>query len=83
MKLSRNSWLALVIAGIVAADWITKAAVQQRLRLSDRRVVIDGLLTIQHNWNPGIAWGWLRWQPASTQVAQPWCSCNSLPSPGD
>jgi signal peptidase II len=60
MKLSRNRWLAVVIAGIVAADWLTKAAVQQRLPLRDRRTIIDGWLSFQHNINPGIAWGWFR-----------------------
>lgn len=60
MKLSRNRWLAVVIAGIVAADWLTKAAVQQRLPLRDRRTVVEGWLSFQHNINPGIAWGWFR-----------------------
>lgn len=60
MKLSRSRWLAVVIAGIVAADWLTKAAVQQRLPLRDRRTVVEGWLSFQHNINPGIAWGWFR-----------------------
>lgn len=59
-KLSRNRRLALVIAVIVAADWVTKAAVQQRLPLRDRRTVVEGWLSFQHNINPGIAWGWFR-----------------------
>jgi len=68
MKLSRNRWLAIVIAVIVAADWLTKAAVQQRLPLRDRRTIIDGLLSFQHNWNPGIAWGWLRDMPGAWRM---------------
>ena len=61
MKLSRSRWMAVVIAVIVAADWFTKALVQQRIPFrGGRRTVVDGWLTIQHNFNPGIAWGWLR-----------------------
>lgn len=68
MKLSRNRRMALVIAGIVAADWITKAAVQQRLPLSDRRTIVEGWLSFQHNINPGIAWGWLREMPDALRM---------------
>jgi signal peptidase II len=63
MKLSRNRSLSLLIAGIVAADWASKAAIQQRLPLADRRTVVEGWLSFQHNVNPGIAWGWLRDMP--------------------
>lgn len=60
MKLSRKRLLALVIAAIVAADWMTKAVVQQRLPLRDRHTIVDGWLSFQHNINTGIAWGWFR-----------------------
>ena len=69
MKLSRNRWLAVVIGCIVAADWITKAVVQQRLPLSDRRTIVDGWLSFQHNINPGIAWGWFREMPGDAAHA--------------
>lgn len=68
MKLSRNRWLAVVIALTVAADWLSKLVVQRSLELRDRREVIDGLLTFQHNWNPGIAWGWLRDMPEAWRI---------------
>lgn len=68
MKLSRKRWLALVIAGIVAADWMSKAAVQQRLPLSGRRTVVEGWLSFQHNINPGIAWGWFREMPGMLRM---------------
>ncbi|HLM67651.1 MAG TPA: signal peptidase II [Longimicrobium sp.] len=68
MKLSRNRRLALVIAGIVAADWLTKAAVQQRLPLRDRRTIVEGWLSFQHNINPGIAWGWFRDMPGGVRM---------------
>lgn len=63
MKLSRNRWLAVVIAGIVAADWASKFLVLNRLPLGGRYTLLDGWLTLQHNWNPGIAWGWFRELP--------------------
>jgi signal peptidase II len=63
MKLSRSRGLAILIAFTVASDWISKLIIQRSMPLSDRRTVIDGLLSIQHNWNPGIAWGWLREMP--------------------
>lgn len=68
MKLSRNRWLAVAIAGIIAADWLTKAAVQRRLPLSDRRTIVEGWLSFQHNINTGIAWGWLRDLPGGFRM---------------
>jgi signal peptidase II len=55
MKLSRNRWMALVIALIVAADWATKALVQQRIRTEI--TIVDGWLSFQHSFNQGISWG--------------------------
>ena len=57
MKLSRNRWMALVIAVIVAADWATKALVQQRILFHDRHTIVEGWLTFTHSINPGISWG--------------------------
>lgn len=58
MKLSRNRWMAITIALIVAADWLTKALVQRGIpSLGERRTVVDGLLSFQHNFNEGISWG--------------------------
>jgi signal peptidase II len=58
MKLSRNRWMALVITLIVAADWATKALIQQRFPAQgDHWTLIDGWLTFQHSINHGISWG--------------------------
>lgn len=58
MKLSRNRWMAVTIALIVAADWATKAIVQRRIALEvERHTVVDGWLSFQHNFNEGISWG--------------------------
>ena len=60
MKLSKNRWMAVVIALIVAADWLTKALVQQRFPAEgDRWTLIDGWVTFQHSINHGISWGGL------------------------
>jgi signal peptidase II len=69
MKLSRSRWMAVTIALIVAADWLTKALIQARIpELGDRRTIVDGWLTFQHNFNPGIAWGWLRDMPGAWRM---------------
>lgn len=66
MKLSRSRWMAVVIALIIAADWLTKALVQARIpELGGRRTIVDGWLTFQHNFNTGIAWGWLQDLPGA------------------
>jgi signal peptidase II len=55
MKLSRNRWMALVIALIVAADWATKALVQKRI--TTELTIVDGWLSFQRSFNEGISWG--------------------------
>lgn len=52
--------MAVVIALIVAADWLTKAAVQRRFPTEGERwTLIDGWLTFTHSINHGISWGGL------------------------
>lgn len=68
MKLSRSRWLALVIVGIVAVDWITKAIVQARMALYDQRPLIGGLLSFMHTMNTGISWGFLKTLPAGLRL---------------
>jgi signal peptidase II len=55
MKLSRNRWMAVVIALVVAADWATKALVQQRI--TGQITIVDGWLSFRHSFNDGISWG--------------------------
>ncbi|HEX6371621.1 MAG TPA: signal peptidase II [Longimicrobium sp.] len=57
MMLSRKRWMAVVIALIVAADWATKALIQQRIPFQTRRTIVEGWLSFQHNFNEGISWG--------------------------
>jgi signal peptidase II len=63
MKIYRPRWLALALAAVVAADWITKFLVQNHLRLYSRHAVIDGWLWLAHAKNPGIAFSFLREMP--------------------
>ncbi len=55
MKLSRNRWLSLGIAGVVAADWITKFWVENRLFYGSMRPVVDGWLWFAYRRNHGIS----------------------------
>ena len=55
MKLSRNRWLALGIAGVVAADWITKFWVANRLSHGSVRPLAGGWVSLAHHRNPGIS----------------------------
>ncbi len=66
MKLSRNRWMAVVIALIVAADWATKALIQQRIPYQTRRTIVEGWLSFQQNINQGISWGFF------SQAHSPW-----------
>jgi signal peptidase II len=55
MKLSRNRWLALGIAGVVAADWLSKLWVTNRLFLGGGHSVVDGWVWLAHRSNTGIS----------------------------
>jgi signal peptidase II len=55
MKLSRNRWLALGIAGVVAADWITKFWVANRLSYGSVQPLAGGWVSLAHHRNPGIS----------------------------
>jgi signal peptidase II len=63
MKQITRRWLAVALAAIVAADWLTKFLVQNHLRLYSRHAVIDGWLWFAHARNPGIAFSFLRDMP--------------------
>lgn len=52
----RAPYLAIV-AGVVVLDQLTKRAVERSIGLHESRPVIDGLLSLTHGRNPGIAFG--------------------------
>jgi signal peptidase II len=45
---------------VVAADWASKFLIRNQMPLRDRRDVVDGLLSFQHNFNEGIAFSWFK-----------------------
>jgi signal peptidase II len=47
----------LIVATVVVLDQVTKSAVQRAIGLHESRPVIDGLLSLTHGHNPGIAFG--------------------------
>ena len=47
----------LIAAAVVVLDQLTKRAVQRAIPLHESRSVIDGLLSLTHGRNPGIAFG--------------------------
>lgn len=55
MSLSRSRGLALLVAGTVAADWLTKLWVQNRLLLGEVRPVVEGWVFLAHRRNTGVA----------------------------
>lgn len=59
MTLSRTRWLAVVIAVVVAVDWVIKGAVQHRLSVRVPHTLVDGWLSLFHTTNHGISWGML------------------------
>jgi signal peptidase II len=55
MKISRNRWLALGIAGVVAADWITKFWVQNQVFYGSVRPAVHGWVWLTHRRNYGVS----------------------------
>ncbi|HEX8359611.1 MAG TPA: signal peptidase II [Longimicrobium sp.] len=55
MKISRNRWLSLGIAGVVAADWITKFWVQNEMFYGSVRPLVGGWVWFTHRRNYGVS----------------------------
>lgn len=55
MKLSHNRSLSLGIVAVVAADWLTKAWVQERIPVDTRHAVVEGWIALEHRLNPGVS----------------------------
>jgi signal peptidase II len=54
-KIIASRSLALLIVLLVAADWITKIWITNRLALGETRALVDGWLYFVHRQNPGVA----------------------------
>lgn len=68
MKLSGKRALALGIVAVVAADWATKAWVQERLPVDGHHPVVEGWLSLLHKRNTGVAFSLLAEQPAAWRL---------------
>ncbi|HEV2150513.1 MAG TPA: signal peptidase II [Longimicrobiaceae bacterium] len=55
MTFSRSRALALLVAAVTAADWLTKFWVQNRLPLHGWHTVVDGWVFLTHRRNTGVA----------------------------
>lgn len=53
--LARNRALAVLVAAVTAADWLTKLWVQNRLPLDGWHTVVDGWVFLTHRRNTGVA----------------------------
>jgi len=59
--ISRSGWfgLSFLVLGVLAADQISKYAVEKLTSTGSLRVIIPGLLNLAHTSNPGVAFGLL------------------------
>jgi signal peptidase II len=59
--MSRSGWygLSFLVLGVLAADQISKYAVEKLTSTGSLRVIIPGMLNLVHTSNPGVAFGWL------------------------
>jgi signal peptidase II len=66
MKLPLARVHALVIVTLVAADWLSKAWVLNRIELGQAVAVLDGWLYFAHRQNPGVAFSMF------ATIPEPW-----------
>jgi signal peptidase II len=63
-----NRGLALLIILVVAADWLSKLWVVNRLALGESQAIMDGWLYFVHRQNPGVAFSMFADLPESIRV---------------
>jgi signal peptidase II len=68
MTVRRNRWLAVAIVAVVAADWLTKFWVQNRLFVGSLMPVVRGWLWFTHHENPGVSFSMLANAPAAVRL---------------
>ncbi|HEX2188934.1 MAG TPA: signal peptidase II [Longimicrobiaceae bacterium] len=54
-RLARSRALAVLVAAVTAADWLSKFWVQNRLPVGDWHTVVDGWVFLTHRRNTGVA----------------------------
>jgi signal peptidase II len=67
-RTTANRGLALLIVLVVAADWLSKLWVTNRLALGETRPLVEGWLYFVHRQNPGIAFSLFADLPADWRV---------------
>lgn len=67
-SISANRSLALVIVALVAADWLSKLWVTNRLQLGETLSLVDGWLYFVHRQNSGVAFSMFSDLPPSWGV---------------
>lgn len=60
--------LAVTVVSLVAADWLSKIWITNRLGLGESRALIDGWLYFVHRRNPGVAFSMFADLPDSWRV---------------
>lgn len=68
MRLSRNRALALLVALVTAADWLTKFWIQNRLYLGEVRPLVSGWVFLAHRRNTGVAFSTFAGAPSVWRV---------------
>jgi len=68
MTIRRNRWLSLAIVAVVAADWLTKFWVQNRIFQGTLLPVVQGWVWLTHRRNLGVSFSVLADQPAIVRL---------------
>jgi signal peptidase II len=68
MTLRRDRWLAVAIVVVVAADWLTKFWVQNRIFQGGLLPVVRGWVWLTHRQNLGVSFSVLADQPAIVRL---------------
>ncbi len=58
-RITPSRGIALLIAALVSADWISKLWITNRLALGETQSIVDGWLYFVHRTNPGISFSML------------------------
>lgn len=68
MKLPRNRVLAVLVALVTAADWLSKFWIQNRMYLGEVRPVVSGWVFLAHRRNTGVAFSMFAGAPSYWRI---------------
>ena len=69
MTVTRSRALAVLVAAVTAADWVSKAWVQNRLPVDGWHTVVDGWVVFTHRRNTGVAFSMFAGSEAWWRIA--------------